>query len=148
MRRREQPASIAASPRAKAGIPEGAYDWTTTDGPSSGAHAPQAPQSAAIPAATVMAMQVRGDAGSATAASAGDELTVTIGKSSLFPVRYNGLEVGPLSMSVRLRQGETPAEAYGRARAVLEELYQAELDLRLKEFVDHLDEARKRVRGE
>src|SRR5690349_15140793 len=51
---------------------------------------------------------------------AGDSITVTIGKEILYPVKFNGVEVGPLSMTVRIRQGETAGKAYERARVVLE----------------------------
>lgn len=153
MRRRTDAATQAPAQPANPTPPlqPGAHDWVS---PPPTPSATPAQQSAAIPAAQVRAQidaekqRAKGASDSTTIVDAGDSIEVTIGRSIIYPVKFNGLEVGPLTMSVRVRQGETPGQAWSRARSVLEELYQAELDLRLKEFVDNLDEARKRVRNE
>lgn len=72
----------------------------------------------------------------------GAAVTVTIGKTNLCPVKYNGFDVGPLSMTVKVGRTETPVEAYQRARLVLTELYEAEFSLRLQDFKRHLEAAR------
>lgn len=72
----------------------------------------------------------------------GASVTVTIGKTNLCPVKYNGFDVGPLSMTVKVGRTETPVEAYQRARLVLTELYEAEFSLRLQDFKRHLEAAR------
>lgn len=79
---------------------------------------------------------------------AGDSLTVTIGKEIIFPVKFNGVEVGPLSMTVRVRAGETAGQAYTRARIVLEHLFETEFAVRMKDFIAHVAEARVQARTE
>ena len=81
----------------------------------------------------------------------GDQLLVTIGKETYYPggaQKFNGFEVGPMSVTVTIRKNETAAQAWVRGRSVLENLFEAELVLRIDEFVAHLDQARKTVRGE
>ena len=72
----------------------------------------------------------------------GASITVTIGKTNLCPVKYNGFDVGPLSMTVKVGRMETPVQAYQRARLLLTELYEAEFSLRLQDFKRHLEAAR------
>lgn len=83
--------------------------------------------------------------------SAGDQLLVTMGKEVYYPggaQKFQGFEVGPMSITVSIRKGESGAQAWVRGRSVLEHLFEAELKLRIAEFVEHLDVARKTVRGD
>jgi len=128
--------------------PPGATDWVSD--PSVNRKLDQA----AAASVTAGREAARGLGGTAVFADdvkntdAGDSLTVTIGKEIIFPVKFNGVEVGPLSMTVRIRVGETAGQAYTRARIVLEHLFETEFAVRIKDFIAHVDEARKQARPE
>lgn len=88
-----------------------------------------------------------GAASRADLVDAGDLLTVTMGKETFFPEKFNGFDVGPLTVSVTIRNGESAAKAWVRARSVLEQLYFAEFDLRVQEYMEHIGKARLTVRA-
>lgn len=160
MRRREAPRP------AEAPAPAGSYDWVsppaTTGEPAGGTIVERPAPAGATEAEKIAAARVPDLRASAarhsadpnvvplanqpSALDAGDSLTVTMGKEILYPVKFNGVEVGPLSATVRIRPGETAAQAWGRARGVLEQLFEAEFDLQVKQLADHLGRARDRVR--
>lgn len=79
--------------------------------------------------------------------SEGDEIDVTVGKSTFYPVKHNGFDVGPIRVTVRLDRGESTGDAFRRARLVATQLYEAEFQIRLKEFSDMLGEGRQAVRS-
>jgi len=76
------------------------------------------------------------------AADPGDVITVTRGAERYCPVKYNGFDVGPVSVTVTVREGESHAEAYMRATATCDVLMQVEFDIKLKEFRDRLEKGR------
>lgn len=88
----------------------------------------------------------RFDVPASTAGREGDRVLVTIGKQILYPVKYNGFEVGPLSLEVQLDPGETFEAAYQRARLVLAQLFEAEYDLQLRAFKDRLEHSRQSMK--
>lgn len=152
MRRRTDPTATAPQ-NPTTPLQPGTHDWVSP--PPAGEAALQAArvpdlrrQAERTAANGEKVVPAGGHAGNAAALDEGDVLTVTMGKEVIYPVKYNGFEVGPLSMTVTVRKGETAASAYDRARGVLEQLYETELDLQLKQFVEHLDKARAQVRGE
>lgn len=98
--------------------------------------------------AAMTSAELTSDATPAKAADPGDFVTVTIGKESFCPVKYNGFDVGPIAVSVTVREGETHAGAYRRARLAASVLFEAEFDLRVEEFRRHLEESRVRVRSD
>lgn len=73
----------------------------------------------------------------------GDTITLTKGREVLQPFSYNVFEVGPIALTVHIREGESFADAYVRASVALEELFEAEFEIRLKSFRDHVTQARK-----
>ena len=75
----------------------------------------------------------------------GDSVEISIGKSVLWPIKFNGFEVGPITLSVRVRKGETIADAYSRARLSAAVLFQAEYDIKLLEFEGQLAAARDKI---
>ena len=64
----------------------------------------------------------------------GDELGVTLGAETFRPVKYNAFSVGPISVRVRVRQGEKAADAYARARRMAEVAFEAEFELKRQGF--------------
>lgn len=76
----------------------------------------------------------------------GDLLTVTFGKETINPIKFNTFEVGPFSLSVCVRKGESSADAHSRARLALAQIFEAELTLKLQEFAEHVMKARDVVR--
>lgn len=126
------------------------YNWTTQNNPATAAGVP-AGRAKGAAEALMLTLTSRGMAGPAEEPrnnDEGDEITVTIGKEIYYPggtQKFNGFEVGPLTASVRIRPGESAAQAWVRARSVLEHLYEAEVQVRIEEFTEHLDEARKQA---
>lgn len=112
--------------------PPGAVDWTAPPG---------------LPAQSVATKPIQSIAELQQAVSAGDTMTVTMGRTTLSPEKYNTFDIGPLSMTVSVRQDETAAQAYTRARAALEHLYEAEVELRTAEFKEHLQRVRVAVKA-
>jgi hypothetical protein len=72
-----------------------------------------------------------------------ETLTISIGRETFSPVKYNTFEVGPFSTSIRLEPGEDIEHAYLRGRARLLALVETEFNLKRQEFDSHL----KRLRG-
>jgi hypothetical protein len=79
--------------------------------------------------------------GDSDALGAGDTLTVTIGSETFCPVKYHPYVVGPLSVSVRVREGESGFDAYQRAREFLTKLVQVEFEVRTKEMFGRIRQA-------
>lgn len=75
----------------------------------------------------------------------GTELLVTIGVQTFFPIQFNGFAVGPFSLTVRIRDGESIAKAYARARAQLEELFETEYQIQSNSFRDRVRDARSKT---
>jgi hypothetical protein len=69
----------------------------------------------------------------------GDRVKVTIGKMMFCPVKYQGYEVGPLSLEVEVQDGEDYLAAYNRARLLLTVMFEAEHELQRKEFDAHVE---------
>ena len=139
MRRRNEVAPQETKPAetraAEPAAPAGAYDWTTQDSP---------PKKAAVELSkTAAAVELGGPA--AQPVASGMLFTLTMGKTTLFPVKFEGFEVGPISATVTVKEGETYGDVWQRARAALEQLYEAEFDLRLREFQEHAVKARSAV---
>lgn len=130
------------------------YDWTKQNGPEGSAAALKQSAGEGKSAGEKSAAKIaptEGPASMPALVAAGDSLTITMGKEVYYPggsQKFNGFEVGPMSITVTIRAGESAAQAWVRGRSVLEHLFEAELDLRISEFVEHLDIARKTVRGE
>jgi hypothetical protein len=156
MRRRTDPTATPATAQPAHPVPPlapGAHDWVSPPASPEAIPAARVPDlrrqaDAAATRSEKVAGLAPGPAGDVLRMSAGDTLTVTMGKELIFPVKFNGFEVGPLSTTVTVRDGETPAHAYDRARGVLEQLYAAEFDLQLAQFVEHVDRARQKARPE
>jgi hypothetical protein len=75
----------------------------------------------------------------------GEEVEVTRGKETFFPVKFNGFDVGPISVRVVRREEETGEEAYIRAATSAAVMFQAEFDLKLAQYFDRLRGVNKRV---
>lgn len=155
MRKREATQQAPAKPHPGTPLPEGAHDWVSPPPATAATLADRVaservdPLRAAVNAAVAVNPSKPGTpAGDPSLVDEGDRLRVVIGRETFSPVKYNTFDVGPLEMTVTVRRGESAADAFLRARVVLEQLFDAELATRIREFVDHLDEARKRVRAE
>ena len=154
MRRRGEPPK---QPDARPDPPPkpGGVDWVSD--PSSSSKAPEglagdiaSGRAQGVVTASKVA-PTDGPAALADLVTMGDQLLVTLGKEVYYPggaQKFNGFEVGPMSITVSVRKNESAAQAWVRGRTVLEQLFEAELVLRIDEFVEHLDKARKTVRGE
>lgn len=65
----------------------------------------------------------------------GTLLTVSYGKEHFQPARFQGLDIGPFEIAVRIRKGETPMAAKHRASALLNEMAEQEFKERLPRFL-------------
>ena len=61
----------------------------------------------------------------------GDELTYCCGKELFTPVKYNAVEIGPFTVKVSVKEGESGRQAAERARAAVNALWEAEFAKRL-----------------
>lgn len=70
----------------------------------------------------------------------GDVLSFTSGREC-YPMGNGGfVEVGPISVTLLVREGERPEQAYQRARALVEVLMQAEFALKKNSYAGRLKE--------
>lgn len=69
---------------------------------------------------------------------AGAEVTVTWGKEYFQLIQFNGFDVGPISLTTRVREGETVGQAVARAAAALETAAQAEYQRKSRGHVARL----------
>lgn len=67
-------------------------------------------------------------------------ITISFGKELYCPIPYNSFEVGPLSVTVNIRKGETYSDAASRARSVLCELWQQEYESKRQGFFERQKE--------
>lgn len=70
----------------------------------------------------------------------GEQVTVTLGVEKFAPVQYQSFDVGPFSLTVTSRPGETVEEAALRGLASLRAVQRKDFEVRSKEFLE-------RVRG-
>lgn len=73
-----------------------------------------------------------------------DHVTVTIGREVYQPIQFHTLEVGPVSMTTTIRQGETVQDAMDRATKHCEERMSKLFEAKLEDF----RRRRERVRGD
>lgn len=66
------------------------------------------------------------------------EITVTLGKMVFYPVKYNGFEVGPISMTVELGPDDDVVERTAEVRGMLIGLFEAEFERWSNAFADQL----------
>jgi hypothetical protein len=75
----------------------------------------------------------------------GDWVEATAGKELFFPIKFQSFEVGPITVGVHTREGETYATAFMRASLAAEELFEAEFEVKLRGFADRVKRAREVV---
>lgn len=68
----------------------------------------------------------------------GEQLTVTWGKELFQPLKFHNFEVGSFVLTVTIRQGETVAEAAGRAQRELEQLAHREFREKLAAYLERV----------
>jgi hypothetical protein len=73
--------------------------------------------------------------------------TVTWGMQKLSPVQYQTLDVGPFSMQVTTKPGETPQEAFVRAYDFLAKQAQAVYKREMPAFLERVRESAGAARG-
>src|SRR4051812_39835594 len=56
----------------------------------------------------------------ATLLQPGDTVSITWGRECFAPIRFHSVEVGPFSVTVTVRPGETGGQAWERGRAYLQ----------------------------
>lgn len=61
--------------------------------------------------------------------SAGDRVEVTVGRQVFNPEKYCSFEVGPVRVSVTVREGESGAEAYVRASTAAQTMFESEYQI-------------------
>lgn len=69
-------------------------------------------------------------------------LTMSSGRE-VYPVAGGSFEIGPVSVSFSVEQGEDVSEVFGRMRLVTETLMQAEYDLKRFTYQERLGELKK-----
>ena len=62
-------------------------------------------------------------------------LLVTWGKEHIQPVRFQGMDIGPFTMTVPIMQGETPGQCKRRVMAHLNVMAEEELAEKLPRFI-------------
>lgn len=132
MRRRSDAAPVPPVPPIAgppAPPPPGAQNWV--GGEVEDRHRPTAPV-AGTAAPTARAAGVKIDL------RPGETLTVTIGQETFKPLDYHSFSVGPIVVGITIQPGETAEQAYSRARIAAETLFEAEFELKVKSFKDHL----------
>lgn len=72
--------------------------------------------------------------------SAGDEVRVQIGPEVFSPIRYHTFTVGPVSVSTKVRPGESAEEAHVRAWSIAEVAFEAQFSTCLQQFLDRVRE--------
>ncbi len=79
------------------------------------------------------------------------DLLVTWGREHVQPVQFQGMDIGPFAMTVRVQSGESPAEVYRRTMVVLDQLAEANYQQKLPRFLERVKDsssgARSRSRG-
>jgi len=63
----------------------------------------------------------------------GGILTIALGQETFSPMAYNTFSVGPITLSVQLKDANIGA-AYTKARSVLEEIFQVEFECKAQAF--------------
>ena len=101
----------------------------------------------AEPAATRAPEKGVGDEGLSGALDDGDEVSWTAGKETFCPVKFHGFEVGPVTVTTRVRPRETAADAIARAKAVATAAWEAEFEEKLKLHLERVREAAGTARG-
>jgi hypothetical protein len=81
------------------------------------------------------------------AVDVGDTITVVWGEEKFSPVQYNSFAVGGSSVTVRVRQGESPKQAHDRAWRMLESMAADEVKAKTAGFVERLKEVNEQVRA-
>lgn len=71
----------------------------------------------------------------------GSKLLISWGSERLQAVQYCTAEIGPFSMEVTIREGETPKRAYARAKAVLNRIAEEEFRTKIPEHVNRIKRA-------
>lgn len=71
----------------------------------------------------------------------GDEVAFTVGREGFTPVKFHTFEVGPFTVTTKVREGETGAEAVARARVAAQAIFDAEYKRKLDAYLDHVREA-------
>ena len=75
----------------------------------------------------------------------GSLLLVTWGKEHVQPARFQGMDIGPFAIEVRVRAGETPLQAKRRAMAHLVLMADEEFREKLPRFLERVREAEKNL---
>jgi hypothetical protein len=68
----------------------------------------------------------------------GGSIEVTCGRETFFPIKFNGFDVGPVTVRTQVRAGETAREAYSRAAAAARAMFSAAFDVKLGDYLDRL----------
>ena len=71
----------------------------------------------------------------------GEPIDVTWGREHVQPVQYNGMDIGPFSMTTKIRKGETPVSAAARAMLQLDAIAQNEFKTKLPAFLQRIRDA-------
>jgi hypothetical protein len=78
--------------------------------------------------------------GPAEAPQAPQTVTVRSGREVFSPVQYHSMEVGPVTVTTTLGEGETPLEAQRRCQPLLEEMIQDEFTSKMENYFRRLGE--------
>ncbi len=76
---------------------------------------------------------------------AGTVLLVTWGKEHVQPARFQGMDIGPFAMEVRILAGETPLQAKRRAMLHLNAMAEEEFAQKLSSFLERVRESEKNL---
>ncbi len=71
----------------------------------------------------------------------GDAYVYTVGKETFFPVKCQGYEVGPIQVTVHLREGEGLEDMVKRAAQFANQVWEAEFSIKKKQFFQRLAES-------
>jgi hypothetical protein len=71
----------------------------------------------------------------------GDQVTWTVGKETFCPVKFHAFEVGPISVTTRVRPREATGAALARARAVANVAWNEEYEEKLAGHLERVRQA-------
>lgn len=76
----------------------------------------------------------------------GKSITVTLGREVFTPLAYSSFEVGPISLTADVREGETANQAYIRIRASLSIAFRTEFEVKFQDYLERAKVVRERVK--
>jgi hypothetical protein len=76
-----------------------------------------------------------------------ETVTVTVGRECFQPIQFHSLEIGPISRTTAVREGETVEQAMDRATEDCRRQLSKQFDQKMQDFRERYGKIRSEVRG-